>query len=165
MNTAQMSDREVDVLVEACRMVGEDPNNIQPVNPWTKQGKKAQMIQMACAEIDPEQAALWRRDQGHSVSVATLAECRSGNPLSDKARQDLWNHDPSFVRESIAESQNRIKEDEAALQKAYEEKRLKNRIFQCGGNERMAKEQIRIEDAKNAEEARKKAVWAAGGMV
>ena len=162
---SKMSDREVNLLYEAARMTGEDPSKLSLSNPFSKSGKKAEMIQLACAEIDPEQAAIWRVQQGREISVATARECRAGNGLSDQARADLWAHDPAFVRESIAERANEQQRYEDHFEKQYQELRLKNRLKACGGNEGVAKEQIRLEDHKNAEEARRKAIWAQGGMV
>ena len=162
---SKMSDREVNLLYEAARMTGEDPSKLSLSNPFSKSGKKAEMIQLACAEIDPEQAAIWRVQQGREISVATARECRAGNGLSDQARADLWAHDPAFVRESIAERANEQQRYEAKLEADYQALRIKNRLKACGGDERMAKEQIRLEDHKNAEAARKQEVWAQGGMV
>lgn len=161
----KMSDREIKVLYDAARMAGEDPSKISLMNPFSKNGKKAEMIQIACAEVDPEQAAIWRVQEGRGISVGTARECLSGSPLSAQAKSDLWAHDPRYVREEIAERSNQQQRYEDNMEKEYQELRLKNRIKSCGGNERMAKEKIRLEDQMNAEEDRKKAIWAQGERV
>lgn len=161
----KMTDREIDVLYEGARMAGEDPSKISLSNPFSKSGKKAELIQIACAEVDPEQAAIWRLQEGRGISVGTAKECRSGQPLSDQAKADLWAHDPRYVREEIAERASRKERDEAKIEADYQALRLKNRLKSCGGDERKAKEMIRLEDQKNAEEARRKEVWAQGGLV
>ena len=80
-----MSPEEIQILNQACQMAGIDAFKISPVNPFEKSGGTATLLQGAVAEVDPEQAAKWRVAAGGSLSIATLAEMQSGQPLSQKA--------------------------------------------------------------------------------
>ena len=162
---SSMSDREVKLLYNAVRMTGGDPSKISLANPFSKSGEKATLIQIACGELDPEQAAIWRVQEGKGISVATAAECLSGNPLSPTAQADLWEHDPQYVREAIAESAKAEERERASLDQKYQESRLRNRIHACNGDERMAREQIRLEDLNDPSLGGQKNVGVMGGLV
>ena len=88
-----MTDQEIQILADACRMAGIDATKIKPENPFERSGKTADFLQAAVAEIDPVQAAKWRVAAGGSLSLATMAELQAGDELSAAAQQDLWNHD------------------------------------------------------------------------
>ncbi len=55
-----MTEKEIDVLVQACRMAGVDTTKIKPENPFEKSGATATFIQGAVEQIDPVMAAIWR---------------------------------------------------------------------------------------------------------
>ena len=55
-----MTEKEIDVLAQACRAAGIDASKIKPENPFTKNGGTATILQAAVAELHPEQAAEWR---------------------------------------------------------------------------------------------------------
>jgi hypothetical protein len=78
---------------------------------------------------------------------------QSGQQLSQKAMQDLWQHDAAFV----VDSQRQQQDNEAALrQKMVDEAnamRLRNKTREMGGNEDRAREVLAAEAA--ADEARK----------
>ena len=98
-------------------MAGVDANKISPENPFTKQGSTARFLQAAVAELDPQQAAKWRVEAGNSLSIATMAELQSGQPLSEKAQQDLWEHDADFVAEFTQQRQSKEQEALAWFEK------------------------------------------------
>ena len=152
LDPQKMTPKEVQVLMKACQMAGIDARKISPVNPFTKNGKTAEFLQVAVAEVDPQLAAKWRVESGAGVSVATLAEQQSGMPLSDAAKQDLYLHDPKFVADSTKEQSK----GEAELMKFFDDEaakmRLANRAHQYGGNVEYAKQQLKAEDARAAAE-------------
>ena len=107
-----MTEREIDVLDKACQMSGIDPSTISAENPATKSGKTAQLIMAAAGEIDPVQAAMWRKAApGGGYSVATLAEMQSGQQLSNRAKQELWEKDPEFVAATIKQREQKFEAD------------------------------------------------------
>ena len=52
-----MTEKEIEVLAQACKAAGIDATKIKPENPFTKNGSTAAMLQAAVAEFHPEQAA------------------------------------------------------------------------------------------------------------
>ena len=134
-------------------MAGIDSSKISPSNPFEKSGGTAKLLQAAVGEIDPAQAARWRVAAGSSLSIATLAEMQSGQQLSQKAMQDLWQHDAAFV----VDSQRAKVENEAALLASMSAEadamRLRNKTREMGGNEARAREVLATKAA--AEDARK----------
>ena len=145
-----MKPQEIQILSQACRMAGIDAGTITPENPFSKSGKVAGLIQAAVSEIAPEQAARWRVDAGGSLSVATLAEMQSGEPLSEAAMNDLWNHDPAFVVDRQKEQQQQEQAVIQQMEKRTAELRLKNTMRQTNGNETEARRVIEAEDANEA---------------
>ena len=149
------TEREVNLLLAACRMTGTDPTKITCENPATKSGKTAQMLMVAAGEIDPEQAARWRQAApGGQLSVATKGECyaaKRGADLSPAAQQELWEKDPDYVKRRLEGQKGSDEAILAALDKAADELRLKNAIHSCGGNEAEAKRQIAAQDQAEAQ--------------
>ena len=145
-----MTPTEIKVLDQACRSAGIDPTKIKPENPFAKSGATASLLQAAVAAIDPAQAAKWRVAAGGGLSVATLAECESGQPLSNAAKGDLWNHDAEFVvaaqKERVA---NRSKTDKW-LEDELAATQLRNKIRECG-SEAAAKERMKFEAQRDEE--------------
>ena len=86
-------------------MAGIDASKISPANPFSKSGGTAQMLQAAVSEIDPAQAARWSVSAGHGLSVSTMAEIQNGVELSQRAMQDLWEHDAAFVADRLKQKQ------------------------------------------------------------
>ena len=144
-----MTPQEIQILNQACQMAGIDSSKISPNNPFEKSGGTAQLLQAAVGEIDPAQAAKWRVAAGGSLSIATLAEMQSGDQLSQKAMEDLWQHDAAFV----VDYQKQQQVSEAAMLKQMEDDsaalRLRNKVREVGGNEARAKEALAREDAAN----------------
>ena len=145
-----MTPKEIQVLNQACQMAGIDSSKISPSNPFEKSGGTANLLQAAVSEIDPAQAARWRVAAGGSLSIATLAEMQSGEQLSEKAMEDLWQHDAAFVvdyqkqqQSSEAAMLQKLEDDSAAM-------RLRNKTREVG-NERRAREAIAREDAADQE--------------
>ena len=143
-----MTEKEITVLVQACKAAGIDATKIKPENPFTKNGGTASMLKAAVAEIDPSLAAKWRVEAGSSLSLSTLNEIQSGGALSDAAKNDLWNHDPVFVTETIHEREK----SEAAMLRQLEENaaaaQLRNKTRELGGNEARAREVLKAEAAQ-----------------
>lgn len=146
-----MTPQELNIFIDCCKRVGKDPHDLQDENPFTKKGGVAQMIQAAASQFHPEQAARWRNQAGMSISAGTKAELRSGAPLSQKAMADLWEHDPQFVVESQRHQQQQDEQALAQWERAAEEKRLRNRAIQFGGDLEQAKRVIEAEDAAQAQ--------------
>ena len=145
-----MTEREIDVLDKACQMSGIDPSTISAENPATKSGKTAQLIMAAAGEIDPVQAAMWRKAApGGGYSVATLAEMQSGQQLSNRAKQELWEKDPEFVAATIKQREQKFEADKKSLEDAAAASRLRNKTLQMGGNEARAREVLKEEDLAN----------------
>ena len=82
-----MTEKEIDVLAQACRMAGVDTTKIKPENPFEKSGATATFIQGAVEQIDPVMAAKWRVAAGGGLSLATMAELQSGESLSERHRR------------------------------------------------------------------------------
>ena len=101
-----MTPTEIQILHQACKAAGVDATKIRPENPWSRQGGIANVIQMSVANIDPKQAAKWRVEAGGGLSVATLSEIQSGAELSKAAMEDLWNHDPQYVSDTIQQKRD-----------------------------------------------------------
>ena len=152
-----MTPKEIQILHQACVAAGVYPSKIQPDNPFKKSGGTAQMLQAAVAEIDPAQAAKWRTDSGQSLSVATMAELHSGEPLSDKAKQQLWDLDPKFV-EDVQKQQ--VKHEQDILKQMRDstaEKRWNTTLNQVGGDQHQAKRVIEAEDQRMAAQQQQQA--------
>ena len=96
-----MTPQEIQILHRACQAAGVDATKIRGINPFTKSGFTASLLQGAIAEIDPVQAAKWRVDAGQGMNLATMHEIQSGGELSQSAMQDRWNHDPDFVSANL----------------------------------------------------------------
>ena len=126
-------------------MTGTDPKTISPENPFSKSGKVAQMLQVAVAEIDPEQSARWRVDAGGGLSVATLSEMQSGEQLSQAAMQDLWQHDPAFVVDVQRQQQTAEERMLKSLDEGAAATKLRNKAREFGGNEERAREALKAE--------------------
>ena len=79
-----------------------------------------------------------------------MAELQSGEALSEAAQKDLFQHDPEYVKEVVAQRQNA----EEQLLKQMEEKtvqmRFQNTLRRAGGNEHVARRMIEAEDEQNA---------------
>ena len=160
-----MTPKQIQLLNRACKMAGVDSSKISPSNPFEKSGMTAGLLQAAIAELDPAQAARWRVAAGGGLSVATMAELQSGEPLSAAAQQDLWNHDAEFVGEFQQQRDNSLEEQFKALEKGAAEKRWQNMLHQTGGDEIAAKRRIEAEDAETQRLSEQRAVWAQGGRV
>ena len=113
------------------------------------------MLQAAVASIDPAQAAKWRVEAGGSLSIATLAEMQSGNQLSPKAMEDLWNHDAAFVADTIKQREN----SEQALLAKFEAESDRLRRARYGDKavdaqiqKDAADQEARAQSAKHAQE-------------
>ena len=140
-----MNKREIDLLNRACQMTGIDSKTISPENPFSKSGKVAQMLQVAVAEIDPEQSARWRVDAGGGLSVATWSEMQSGEQLSQAAMQDLWQHDPAFVVDVQRQQQTSEERMLKSLDEGAAATRLRNKTREMGGNVDRAREALKAE--------------------
>ena len=145
-----MTEKEVQVLFDACRAAGINSQKISAENPFLKSGKVAALLQAAVAEIDPAQAAKWRVAAGGSLSVATLSELQSGGELSAAAKADLYAHDHQFVvdlkRQQVADQTKTEKwlEDQLAASQ------MRNKIRECG-SEAAAKERMKFEAQRDEE--------------
>ena len=142
--------KDAALLAEACRITGTDPSKIKPGNPFKKSGATAKMIQMGVSQVDPVRAAEWRLDAGFGFSVKTISELQSGEPLSAEAQQDLYDHDPAFVREFQQQKQQSFEDQLKALEDGANQKRLQNTMVRTGGDERQARRVIAAEDAEQA---------------
>ena len=135
-----MTDREINVLYDSCKASGIDPSRISDENPFTKQGQTAQLLQAGASMVDPEQAAIWRLEAGARLSVMTRKEVLSGQPLSQKAQQDLWEHDPKYVVQSIQERQQEQVDLDKWLEQEADATRLRNKAREFGGDVDRARE-------------------------
>ena len=146
-----MTPKEIQVLNQACQMAGIDSSKISPNNPFEKSGGTAQLLQAAVGEIDPAQAAKWRVAAGGSLSIATLAEMQSGDQLSPKAMEDLWQHDAAFVVERQKERKQEKEDLDKWLDEQADASRLRNKMREVGGSEAKAKQALAAEDAADQE--------------
>ena len=152
-----MTEKEIEVLAQACKAAGIDATRIKAENPFTRKGKTAEFLQAAVAELHPEQAAEWRVAAGGSLSLATMAELQSGGELSAAAKSDLYAHDAQFVRDL---KQQQVAQSESAakwLEEQTAATALRNKIRETGSEaaakERMKFEQQRDEELRAAREA------------
>ena len=85
-------------------------------------------------------------ESGGGLSIATLSEMQSGGELSRQAQEDLYMHDANFVANHAKQQQDY---EEQMLKRMTEESnkmRLAQRTRQNGGNEAMAREQLKREE-------------------
>ena len=145
-----MTPKEIQFLANACAAAGIDASKITPANPFEKSGKVAELLQVAVAELNPAMAAKWRVAAGSGLSVATMSELQSGQPLSDDAQRDLYLHDPQFVadvqRQQVSAEEQALK----ALEEGAAATRLRNKAREFGGNVDRAREVLKAEDAAAA---------------
>ena len=150
-----MTPKEIELLAKACRMAGIDATKITPANPYEKSGGTAGMLQAAVAELNPVQAAKWRVAAGGGLSLATMAELQSGQPLSESAQNDLYAHDPQFVRD-VQQQQERAAEDQLKqLEEKTAELRMNRAMREAGGNKWDAERRLAAEDQANELHARR----------
>ncbi len=142
-----MAKKEIEVLAQACRAAGVDTTKIKPENLFEKSGSTATFIQSAVESIDPVMAAKWRVAAGGGLSLATLSELQSGEALSEAAQKDLFQHDPEYVKEVVAQRQNAEEQLLKQMEERTAEMRLRNTARRFGGNEAMARRAIEEEAA------------------
>ena len=145
-----MTPKEIQLLAQACQVAGIDASKIAPSNPFEKSGKVADMLQVAVSEIDPLQAAKWRVAAGGGLSLATMSELQSGEALSETAQKDLFQHDPEYVKEVVAQRQNAEEQLLKQMEERTAEMRFNNTLRRAGGNEHAARRMIEAEDQQNA---------------
>ena len=145
-----MTKKEIEVLAQACRAAGVDTTKIKPENPFEKSGATATFIQGAVEQIDPVMAAKWRVAAGGGLSLATMAELQSGQALSEAAQKDLFQHDPEYVKEVVAQRQNAEEQLLKQMEERTAEMRFQNTLRRAGGNEHAARRMIEAEDQQNA---------------
>ena len=141
-----MTPKEIKILADACKMAGIDATKIQPSNPFGKSGGTPSLLQAAVAEIDPQQAAKWRVVAGGGLSIATLSEMQSGGDLSQQAMEDLYRHDADFVVNHAKQQQDYETQLLKKMEAESHQMRLAQRTRQNGGNEAMAREQLKREE-------------------
>ncbi len=92
-----MTDAELKVLLEAASMLKISASDLKPVNPFTQQGGRAELIQTAVASINPSQAARWRQEAGESASLEAAAVRAGLKEMSQAVHQELMQIDPDFI--------------------------------------------------------------------
>ena len=156
-----MTNKDSEILADIAVKVGLDPYKIKNENPHKFSGKVSQQLIAGAAEFYPEVNAKWRSEVS-TISPGTMAELRSGKELSSRAKQDLYDHDPQFVRDC----QRQVSDSEQQMLKQWEQeaadKRLKNTMLRTGGNAAMAQRLIAEEDAASQAHAEKQAAWTTG---
>ena len=145
----KFTDKDGEILADIAVRVGLDPYKIKNENPHKHSGKTADLLKMGSAEFYPEVNARWRSEVS-SISAGTIAECRSGGPLSQRAIQDLYDHDPAFVREFHQKDERNYEAQLQQMEAETAEKRFRNTLVQTGGDEGMARRVIAAEDAEQA---------------
>lgn len=145
-----MTPKELELLAKACQMAGIDATKITPDNPFEKSGGTAGILQAAVAELNPVQAAKWRVAAGGGLSLATMAELQSGEALSEAAQKDLFQHDPEYVKEVVAQRQNAEEQLLKQMEERTAEMRFQNTLRRAGGNKHAARRMIEAEDQQNA---------------
>ena len=84
------------------------------------------------------------------MSLATMAELQSGEALSEAAQKDLYQHDPEYVKEVVAQRQNAEEQLLKQMEERTAEMRFNNTLRRAGGNEHAARRAIAAEDEQNA---------------
>ena len=87
---------------------------------------------------------------GGGLSLATMAELQSGEALSEAAQKDLFQHDPEYVKEVVAQRQNAEEQLLKQMEERTAEMRFQNTLRRAGGNEHAARRMIEAEDQQNA---------------
>ena len=146
-----MTEKEIQVLAQACKAAGIDATKIKPENPFTRNGKTAEFLQAAVAELHPEQAAKWRVAAGGSLSLATMAELQSGGELSAAAKSDLYQHDAQFVRDLKQQQAAESASAEKWLEEQTAATQLRNKAREFGGDVDRAREALRFEAERDAQ--------------
>ena len=78
-------------------MLKLNTSELKPVNPFTQQGSRAELIQTAVASINPAQAARWRQEAGESASLEAAAVRAGLKEMSQSVHQELMQIDPDFI--------------------------------------------------------------------
>ncbi len=76
---------------------------------------------------------------GGGLSLATMAELQSGEALSEAAQKDLFQHDPEYVKEVVAQRQNAEEQLLKQMEERTAEMRFQNTLRRAGGNEHAAR--------------------------
>ena len=150
-----MTEKEIEVLAQACKAADIDATKIKPENPFSKNGSTATMLQAAVAEFHPEQAAKWHCEAGGGLSVQTLSEIQAGGDLSDAAMNDLWLHDHQFVAERQREQSSAVEKQLAWLEAEADKKRRARegeKAVDAANAQAQAAAEARAQSAKHAAE-------------
>lgn len=92
-----MSEKELQLLVNAAQLARLNPSELKPINPFSQQGGKATSMQVAVAELDPAQAARWRVEAGESISLESAAAKAGLTPMSRAAHNELSAIDADYI--------------------------------------------------------------------
>ena len=92
-----MSEKELQLLVNAAQLARLNPSDLKPINPFSQQGGKATSMQVAVAELDPAQAARWRVEAGESISLESAAAKAGLTPMSRAAHNELSAIDADYI--------------------------------------------------------------------
>lgn len=105
-----VNEEELKCLYEASRVANIDPMRLKTVNPWTQQGKIAELMQVAVSETNPQLAARWRLEAGESVSLGAAAAKAGLLEMSKAQHQELMELDYDY-RTGVEEAQARREAD------------------------------------------------------
>ena len=111
-----MSEKELQLLVNAAQLARLNPSELKPINPFSQQGGKATSMQVAVAELDPAQAARWRVEAGESISLESAAAKAGLAPMTQAAHNELSAIDADYIADQQKEQARRSSDAMAALE-------------------------------------------------
>ena len=94
-----MNNEQLQLLLDAAQKLQLDPSQLKVANPWTLNGSTAESIQNAVSDLNPQQAAIWRKEAGESLSLAGAAFEAGLAPLTASAHDELMELSPNYQAE------------------------------------------------------------------
>ena len=85
------------MLLDAATLAKIPVSDLKPVNPFSQQGERAKMMQMAVQEISAAQAARWRVEAGDSVSLAAAAAKAGLTEMTRTVHEELSQLDADYI--------------------------------------------------------------------
>lgn len=113
-----MTPDELQVLVNAAQMTGNNPDKLKPSNPWLMSGPVAESMQLAVQALDPTLAARWSSEAGNSASLEAEAAKAGLIPLTNRAAESLASTDAAWLKEVQEQATRREAEQLAELETA-----------------------------------------------
>ena len=87
-----MTPEQIQTLFEAARsplLSDEQRGRLTLINPWSKSGPVAEVMQSEVSRINPAMAKAWIAESGASMSLAAAAAAQGLMPVTPELRQEI----------------------------------------------------------------------------